>query len=206
MAYTNYDRTLAFAGLCQAIKLVQQIARDGRCDDEQLDACLRSILTVNADSTLAVYDNNEASLTLGLKAIVNDFDNSPTGAEMTRYAVSLLALAKKLTHRQDALSQLSDRLETITRQVEHYALIETQMLNNLADIYLDVISPIGPRIQVTGAPGQLQVPLVQHKVRSLLLAGIRSAILWQQVGGKRRHIVFGRKSMVEQAKTILARN
>ncbi|SUC47473.1 High frequency lysogenization protein HflD [Providencia stuartii] len=49
---------------------------------------------------------------------------------------------------------------------------------------MDVISPLGPRIQVTGSPDILKNSLVQAKVRTLLLSGIRSAVLWQQVGGK----------------------
>ena len=79
------------------------------------------------------------------------------------------------------------------------------MVSNLASIYLDIISPLGPRIQVTGTPAHLQQPQVQHKVRALLLAAVRSAVLWRQVGGKRRHLIFGRKQMVEQAKILLAR-
>ncbi len=206
MAYNTYDRTIAFAGICQAIKLVQTVAREGRCDEAQLEACLRSITVVNSDATLGIYGNDEANLTLGLKALAEEFDNTPTGSELTRYTVSLIALERKLSGRRDALSQLGDRIDTITRQLDHYELLEDQMVSNLASIYLDVISPLGPRIQVTGTPAQLQQSLVQHKVRALLLAGIRSAVLWQQVGGKRRHIIFGRKQMVEQAKIILARN
>ena len=46
-------------------------------------------------------------------------------------------------------------------------------------IYVDVISPLGPRIQVTGSPAVLQSPQVQAKVRATLLAGIRAAVLWR---------------------------
>ncbi len=79
------------------------------------------------------------------------------------------------------------------------------MISNLASIYLDVISPIGPRIQVTGTPAVLQQTANQHKVRALLLSGIRCAVLWRQVGGRRRHLIFGRKKMIEQAQILLAR-
>ncbi|MCV5888715.1 DUF489 family protein, partial [Escherichia coli] len=82
------------------------------------------------------------------------------------------------------------------RQSEHFELLDDQMISNLASIYLDVVSPIGPRIQVTGTPSVLQQTASQHKVRALLLSGIRSAVLWRQVGGKRRHLIFGRKKMV----------
>ena len=93
----------------------------------------------------------------------------------------------------------------IERQLDHFELLDDQMISNLASVYLDVISPIGPRIQVTGTPSVLQQTGNQHKVRALLLSGIRSAVLWRQVGGKRRHLIFGRKKMVEQAQILLAR-
>ncbi|CSI30815.1 lysogenization regulator [Vibrio cholerae] len=29
--------------------------------------------------------------------------------------------------------------------------------------------------------------------------------MWRQVGGRRRHLIFGRKKMIEQAQILLAR-
>ena len=40
------------------------------------------------------------------------------------------------------------------------------------------------------------VELQSNKIRSLLLAGIRSAMLWRQCGGKRWQILLGRKRML----------
>lgn len=205
MANTLFDRTIAFAGICQSVKLVQEIARKGSCDNDALSASLNSIILTNPSSTLEVFGNEE-NLTIGLNTLINELDNSPGGSELTRYLINLLALERKLSGRRDSLAQLSDRIETVQRQVQHFELLDDQMISNLASIYLDTISPLGPRIQVTGNPAQLQQTGVQHKVRALLLAGIRGAVLWRQVGGKRRHLIFGRKQMIEQAKIILARN
>jgi high frequency lysogenization protein len=140
-----------------------------------------------------------------LECIVKGIDNSPAGSEITRYIISLMALERKLNSRRDAMSQLGDRLSMLERQLDHYELLDEQMLSNLASVYLDVISPIGPRIQVTGTPAVLQQTGTQQRVRALLLSGIRSAVLWRQVGGKRRHLIFSRKKMVEQAQILLAR-
>ena len=68
-----------------------------------------------------------------------------------------------------------------------------------------MISPLGPRIQVTGAPQVLQNSQVQSKVRATLLAGIRAAVLWQQVGGGRLQLMFSRQRLLREAKTILSR-
>ena len=204
MANTLYDRTIAFAGICQAVALVQQIARDGHCDQEPFATSIQAILNTSPANTLGVF-GRETDLKLGLEYLVKGIDSSPAGSEVTRYLISIMALERKLSSRNDAMSQLGDRIQMVQRQAEHFELLDDQMLSNLASIYLDVISPIGPRIQVTGTPSILQQTSSQQKVRALLLSGIRSAVLWRQVGGKRRHLIFGRKKMVEQAQILLAR-
>ncbi|MDF2152486.1 high frequency lysogenization protein HflD [Vibrio sp. CAU 1672] len=204
MANTLYDRTIAFAGICQAVALVQQVARDGHCDQDAFETSIKAILNTNPANTASVF-GHEANLKLGLECLVKGIDSTPAGSEITRYIISLMALERKLTGRNDAMSQLGDRIQMAQRQTDHFELLDEQMISNLASIYLDVVSPIGPRIQVTGTPSVLQQTSNQHKVRALLLSGIRSAVLWRQVGGKRRHLIFGRKKMVEQAQILLAR-
>ncbi|OED66293.1 lysogenization regulator HflD [Vibrio tasmaniensis ZS-17] len=204
MANTLYDRTIAFAGICQAVALVQQVAKDGRCDKDAFEASLNAILNTNPANTVVVF-GREANLKLGLECLVKGIDSTPAGSDITRYIISLMALERKLSARNDSMSQLGDRIQTAERQTEHFDLFDEQMISNLASIYLDVVSPIGPRIQVSGTPAVLQQTSIQHKVRALLLSGIRSAVLWRQVGGKRRHLIFGRKKMIEQAQILLAR-
>lgn len=204
MANTLYDRTIAFAGICQAVALVQQVAKNGRCDSDAFETSLKAILNTAPSNTVGVY-GRESDLKLGLECLVQGIDSTPTGSEITRYIISLMALERKLQSRNDAMAQLGDRIQMLDRQLEHFELLDEQMLSNLASVYLDVISPVGPRIQVTGTPSVLQQTSNQHKVRALLLSGIRSAVLWRQVGGKRRHLIFGRKKMVEQAQILLAR-
>ncbi|GEA49748.1 high frequency lysogenization protein HflD [Vibrio inusitatus NBRC 102082] len=204
MANTNYDRTIAFAGICQAVALVQQVAKDGHCNSAAFETSVAAIINTNPADTISVF-GNERDLKIGLECLSRGIDSSATGNELTRYVISLMALERKLSQRRDSMAQLGDRLQQIERQTEHFDLFEEQMISNLASVYLDVVSPIGPRIQVTGNPAMLQQTSVQSKVRALLLSGIRSAVLWRQVGGKRRHLIFGRKKMIEQAEILLAR-
>ncbi|WP_105901846.1 high frequency lysogenization protein HflD [Vibrio gangliei] len=205
MANNLYDRTIAFAGICQAVALVQQVARNGDCDSAELKATLNTIVNMNPRNTLDVF-GDESNLKLGLETMVKGIDSTPKGSEVTRYIISIMSLERKLSARSDSMSQLGDRLTTIERQLDHYDLLDEQMISNLASVYLDVISPVGPRIQVSGTPAVLQQTLNQHKVRALLLAGVRCAVLWRQVGGRRRHLLLGRKKMLEQAKILLARS
>ena len=204
MAKALYDRTIAFAGICQAVALVQQVAKNGYCDSDAFETSLKAIMNTNPSNTVSVY-GRESDLKLGLECLVKGIDSTPTGSEITRYIISNLLNNLTLSRVNDAMSQLGDRIQMLERQLDHYELLDDQMISNVASVYLDVISPVGPRIQVTGTPSVLQQTSNQHKVRALLLSGIRSAVLWRQVGGKRRHLIFGRKKMVEQAQILLAR-
>lgn len=195
------DRTMAFAGICQAAYLVQKVARDGTCDEASLRESLSSILVTDPKQPLDVFGNHLA-IRDGYRALVEQLgtDGSQKNAELTRYVVSLIALERKLAKRKDILNMLGERIGQIGRQQQHFDLLDEQILANMASIYSDLISPIGPRIQVAGTPLFLQQPLVQHKVRALLLAGIRACVLWRQLGGSRTQIIFARKKMVELAK------
>ncbi|WP_310597688.1 high frequency lysogenization protein HflD [Aeromonas aquatica] len=194
------DRTMAFAGICQAAYLVQKVARDGSCDEASLRESLQSVLVTNPKQPLEVFGSHLA-IRDGSRALVEQLGTSnQKNAELTRYVVSLIALERKLAKRKDILSMLGERIGQIGRQQQHFDLLDEQILANMASIYSDLISPIGPRIQIAGTPLFLQQPLVQHKVRALLLAGIRACVLWRQLGGSRTQIIFARKKMVELAK------
>lgn len=125
-------------------------------------------------------------------------------AELTRYTLSLMVLERKLNAAKGAMNTLGDRIAGLQRQLDHFDLQSETLLSAMAGIYVDVISPLGPRIQVTGSPSVLQSPQVQAKVRASLLAGIRAAVLWQQVGGGRLQLMFSRHRLTTQAKQILA--
>ena len=57
---------------------------------------------------------------------------------------------------------------------------------------------------MSGDPQLLKQVDNQHKVRALLLAGVRSAVLWRQLGGKRRQILLNRQRILVCAEQALA--
>ncbi|MCU8011064.1 MAG: high frequency lysogenization protein HflD [Shewanella sp.] len=197
------NRTMAFAGILQAIAQVQHLARHGELDNAELAASLNTILITNPDNTADVYQD-KIVLQKGYKLILNQLgDSSQKDVEITRYLVGVLALERKLVRSNSGLGMLAERINQVNRQLHHFAITDEQVVANLASIYSDIISNLGPKIQISGNPVCLQRPIVQHKIRALLLAAIRSAVLWRQLGGKRRHLVFARKAIVDTAKKSL---
>ena len=174
MAKNYYDITLAMAGISQAALMVQQLAHEGQCDREAFHTSLNSLLQMDPSSTLAVFGGEERNLKVGLETLMSVLNANNKG------------LGAELTRYTISLME-SDTI-----------------ISALAGIYVDVVSPLGPRIQVTGSPAILQNPQVQAKVRATLLAGIRAAVLWQQVGGSRLQLMFSRNRLFKQAQNIVA--
>ncbi|WP_315707468.1 high frequency lysogenization protein HflD [Brenneria uluponensis] len=206
MAKNYHDITLALGGICQSACLVQQLAHQGNCNSDALRTSLNSILIVNPATTLDVFGNEESNLTTGLKTLLSIL-NSTRGdlnTELSRYTFSLIALERRLDKNRSAFNELGSRINQLGRQTEHYDLLSDTIINVLAGIYVDVISKLGPRIQVTGSVDILKNNQIQAKVRAILLAGIRSAVLWQQVGGGRLQLMFARNALVKHAQQILS--
>jgi high frequency lysogenization protein len=207
VAKNYYDITLALAGICQSARLVQELAHQGHCDADALHVSLNSVIDMNPDSTLSVFGGSEANLRIGLESllgVLNGSNRQGLNGEVTRYTLSMMVLERKLAAKKAAMETLGTRIGGLQRQLEHFDLQSDTLLSAMAAIYVDVISPLGPRIQVTGSPAILQSAQVQAKVRATLLAGIRAAVLWHQVGGGRLQLMFSRNRLSTQAKHILA--
>ncbi|WP_218310571.1 high frequency lysogenization protein HflD [Alteromonas antoniana] len=198
------EKTLALAGVCQAASLVQQLARRGTIDKQACEASLSSILVTDPETPQHVF-GKLSNLEVGYRTLVAQLsDKSATkDTELTRYIASMLGLERKLAKKQSALGELGNRISHVQRQLAHVDFDNVQIVSSLASIYSDIVSPLAPRIQVAGNPDYLGQPVNQHRVRALLLAGVRSAVMWRQMGGKRRQILFNRKDILHSAKQAL---
>lgn len=201
------EQTITLAAICQVADLVQVLSRKGQTKEQEFTMLLNSIMLTSPENTLEVYGGDVNSLKLGLTTLVTHLGNQSKSKdpEITRYVVSLLSLERRLSKKREKLNELGQRIENCQRQLAHYDITSDTLVASLASIYSDIISPLGTPIQVAGNPEILKQPANQHKIRALLLAGIRSAVLWRQVGGKRRTILFSRSKIVECAEQMLKR-
>ena len=205
MQYSLSTQIIAFAGLCQALQLVQKVARSVDVNNDALTTILSSVAVISADEPLQIYGNKSENLATGFKLIVDQLGDKPQkDVELTRYIVGVLALERKLNKTPANMNKLGGKLQHLERQLQHFSITDDNMLANLADIYSDCISSLGGRIQIYGQPELLKQTAVQHKVRALLLAAIRSAVLWRQAGGSRLNFIFKRRKLVAQAQQMLS--
>jgi high frequency lysogenization protein len=200
---TLTNQTIALAGVAQAAALVQQLATRGTCDQEALNASIGSVLKIDSGSVLDVYGGLDG-LKLGLKQLQSQMTGYRVdNPEQARYAATLVFLEKQLASRKDLLDAIRLGVDKAQAQSEHFGLLHENVLANLADVYHNTVSTLQPRIMVNGEQVYLSRPDTVNKIRALLLAGIRSVILWKQCGGARWKFIFYRKKIQKELENLL---
>lgn len=209
MEANNRNRTIALAGLFQCVEGVVQIATRGRVDSDLFTSCINSVLTDDATSPEALYGGAD-KLKSGFRVLMNQLgsggltaDGKPKDIEATRYAVNLLYLEKKLANDPDMFQMLLKNVENAQQQLGFFDMTHPNMVARLAEIYSNTISKVGPRIMIKGDQNHLSNPENAAKIRALLLAGVRAALLWRQAGGSRWKLIFARGAMQKEAQGLL---
>ena len=152
-----------------------------------------------------VYGGDPWHVQTGLRTLrgLLERDAEVVRSDTIRYALTLIHIERKLRSNQEVMQKIAAGIDKSGRQLEHFDALHENVLASLAGVYLDTISTFKTRVQVTGDVRNLQNAGSANKIRAALLAGVRSAILWRQVGGRRWHLVFARKSMLHEASKLL---
>ncbi|MGB1271813.1 MAG: high frequency lysogenization protein HflD [Endozoicomonas sp.] len=203
MQYSTKDQAAALSGVFQAAGLVEKLAKTGRLSEEALSPSINSIFVTSPQDVAEVYGGFDR-LEPGRKTLnaVLSRDSQIIEGDVIRYALALIHIEKKLSRNRRMLNTIGERLARTKEQVKHFGMLHDNVISSLASIYLDTISTFRTRIQVSGDMRHLQNPSSAHKIRAILLAGIRSATLWRQCGGTRWHLFVRRKKLLDELKRL----
>lgn len=200
----NYQEiALALAGIAQATRLVEQVAKTGYVDPEAYKCSIESLLDLNPSSTLAVYGGDAQNLRLGLETLRDMLKGQHKYQDPLRYGFGAMHLQKSLAKNKNMLNILGSRLGQAAQQAEHFSSTHENVIANLGGLYTDTISTFRFRIQVMGDQSYLSQPRIAHQIRALLLAAIRSTMLWRQLGGNRWQLLFQRKAIADAVDQLL---
>lgn len=198
----NEERVLALAGIFQATALVQQLAQQGSCDETALEASLGSIFRIDAPDVAAAL-GGVRGVRLGLRTLLEQFESGEPDAGLARMTVTVMRLERRLVRRDDLMQSLHEGIIAAQRQVDHFGLMHPNVTARLAELYVQTLSTVRPRVLVTGAALQLRQQQVVERIRSALLAAVRAAVLWRQIGGKQWHLLVYRRQCVMLARGLL---
>jgi len=199
------NRSIALAGMFQAVKLVQQTAQGERRDAAATAASISSVFNTDPDTAIDVYGDIRA-LAPGLEIVLSQLgnDNKQRDMALTGYVISLMHLERKLARQPDVMDTLSSSIDKIKGQIELLDEGDPGIVAGLAELYKDTVSTLQPRIMVKGDEHVLRNADSKQMIRALLLAGMRAAVLWRQCGGNRIRLILQRKQTFDCCSELLA--
>lgn len=198
------NQTLALAGIFQSASLIEQLAYKGELNQAAYDCSFDSLFAFNAPTTIDVF-GNLAGLSRGLKALTRYLggENQDSGNNMAYYVLSMLKIASLLKRDQKMATVIQTGLQTIETQAAEFEMSRISVASKIDGLYQDTISTINPRIMVKGEQTYLTNSANAGRIRVLLLAGVRAAVLWHQLGGSKWKLMISRKKYVLRANQIL---
>ncbi len=200
----THNITIALAGIFQSSAMVKQWAYQGQLDETAFLASMESLLDLNPTNMAAIYHDLH-QLKIGIKALVDFFTKDPShrDKEVAGYFVGLVVLQRKLNKHPEMLKQIHDRIPFVSTQIKHFGLNHPTVIANIADIYTSTLSQLKYLIHGKGNRAYLEQEEGLNKIRALLLAGVRAAILWNQVGGRLYQLFLFRKRYKNAALELL---
>ncbi|PPC77063.1 lysogenization regulator HflD [Pokkaliibacter plantistimulans] len=216
MATPYESQAMALAAVFQVARLVDDIAKRNSFSPGPFETSIGSLFVMSPDKASDVYGNYDElhfSLAPGLRELRAMLEkDTDQNRDIIRYAISLLHLERKLDRRGDMLGAIASKMPDIERQASFFADDEAQsarekychanVLAALAGLYQDTLSTFTFRIQVAGNPANLRDSQNVNRIRALLLAGIRAARQWRQLGGRRWQLIFSRSKLLDACKKL----
>lgn len=202
---TIHNQALALAGAMHCCWLVRRLARDGRVEADRLTCALGPVFELDPPSVDAVYGSAECreNMLSVLRAQLGG-DTGLRDMEVTRYTATLMHIERKLVSRKDLMDRLREGIEAARSQVDYFGLTHENTIGRMADIYSQTVSTLRPQIMVQGSATHLHDTRIANQVRALLLAAVRSVVLWRQCGGSRLRLIVQRRRLVNAAGELTA--
>jgi high frequency lysogenization protein len=197
------ERVIALAGLFQAVALVRAIATKGAADLAAMRPSIASIFKIDADSPADVF-GGVGMLRPGLETLIAQLDDERLDLALTRLGISVMRVQSRLALRSGVLRKLRTGIERIAGQTQGMDAADPIVCQRFAQLYVETISTLQPRIVVEGNPQFLQQDTQVAQIRTLLLAAIRAAVLWRQLGGSQWRLLFRRRQYSMLARGLLA--
>ncbi len=208
------SETIALGALFQCCSQVQRIASSGFMDEHAAACVIRGILINNPKSVEDIY--LPGRLLTGFKQLSESFSSSAGDKtfetiEVTKTALKLIQLTCAVERNPKVFDHLGSEIDRLAAEFERTqpgffdsdpaVVLSSGNLKEFSSLYQSLISPHFAKLIIYGEPRHLREVANQERIRSLLLAGLRAVVLWRQVGGRRRFLMFRRKAIINCAKT-----
>jgi len=200
---SSIDKQLySLAALYQSCNAISRIAWEGKYEEKEFLPLIKSILDVDSDDPLAIYQK-PTSLKSGFeflkKQVVDDiFTRS---SETRRYISSIKDLVKRINTSSIIDEQFKKRIDRLN-ETEYEKNTDDTVLE-IGQLYKDTFSKLEPRIVISGDNQYLKEDLNAARIRTALMAAIRSVYLWKSCNGSNFKFFLFRKRYVKRIREII---
>jgi len=197
------QQAIALAGVAQAARMVDQVSKTGSYPIEFLEPSVQSLFVFDLESAEDLF-SGVSGVKLGLQNLSSILASrqAPETRDVVRYVFSILHLERHFANNAEMQSIVHSRLEHAGYHSEHFAEHLHDVCHSVSAIYQDTLSKMRFRIKVNGSETHLKNPVNADIIRTLLLAGMRSAFLWRQLGGRRWKLLMQRKQLLEVSQNL----
>jgi len=195
------ERVLAPAGMVQALAQVRRIADTGQADATVLATALESVFQIDAESPAAVYGGEQA-LRPGLMLLRDYFQNASRDEFLPRLALAVLQLERRFS-RDPMAQRVHAGIIGLGPMAARLGSAHPEVLAAMGGLYASTVSHLRPRVLVQGNPHYLGQAQVVAEVRAVLLAALRSAVLWRQLGGSLWDLLLRRRALLRSVEAHL---
>ena len=196
------ERVLALGGMLQALAQVRRIADTGQAESAPVQVALDSVFRIDAADAEAVY-GEAASLRTGLRLLRDYLGSSNKDEALGKLGLSVLHLERSFSREADVANRVGTGIRGLAAPAERLGSAHPDVVAGLGSLYAETVSTLKPRVMVQGNPHYLGQAGVVAEIRALLLAALRSAVLWRQCGGSLWDFVFRRRDMASAIDTHL---
>lgn len=188
------DRVLALGALLVALSQVRRIAETGQSDTATLQLALDSVFRLDAADTAAAVGGVDA-VRPGLRLLRDYLAGTNKDEALGKLAMAVMQLERRFVADAAMTERVRTGLRALQGPVERLGSPHHDVVAGLASLYADTISHLRPRVMVQGNPHYLGQAGVVAEIRALLLAALRAAVLWRQMGGSLWDFLFRRRDL-----------
>ena len=188
-------RVLALAGLVQALAQVRRVADTGQANAAILATAMDSVFRIDAPTPSAVYGDIE-SLRPGLTLLRDYFGSSQRDEQLPRLVLAVMQLERRFVRDGDMGRRVQSGIRAQAGNAERMGSTHPDVMGALGSLYAETLSHLRPRVLVQGNPHYLGQATVVSEVRAILLAAVRSAVLWRQCGGSLWDFLLRRSALL----------
>lgn len=202
------DKILALAGIVQALSLINRLAFLGLHEQDRpiIETCIQSLYMLDAHNVEEIFGQKHA-LIPGMKelhaVLKHNIFNLRYALRIKKEIWQVFGLAKQILRRPELRRLIQDKIHQYTRQAEYFSRTHSSIIQRWSELTIELMNRLGARFHLYGRQANLSHEEIASTIRALLLAAIRAAVLWHQLGGNIWLLIFERKKLLLRLEELM---